>query len=75
MGMFDTVKFNCPQCGADQSIQSKAGPCWMEQFTVHDAPEEVMRDLFQQHVACSNCNTVISFAVSNAPRLMPYYHL
>lgn len=29
MGMFDTVHFNCPKCGALNNEQTKSGPCLM----------------------------------------------
>lgn len=45
MGLYDTVHFRCPYCGAEMSAQSKGGDCSLENYSIEDAPEDVMRDV------------------------------
>ena len=45
MGCFDEVMVRCNGCGRTEGIQSKAGACEMRQYTLRDAPPEVMGDI------------------------------
>ena len=42
MGMFDTVWVNCPYCNERTGIQSKSGPCTLEEYEIETAPLDVM---------------------------------
>lgn len=45
MGMFDSVNVNCPKCQKIVEFQSKAGNCFLSQFSSHSVPPEIARSL------------------------------
>ncbi len=55
MGMFDTVRFTCPQCGGEIRMQSKGGPCILATFDAEDCHPGVAADL-DDDVTCAGCN-------------------
>ncbi|MHA2066687.1 MAG: hypothetical protein ACXABY_20130 [Candidatus Thorarchaeota archaeon] len=58
MGVFDSVRFDCPNCKAEKAIeaQSKAGECSLRLFDPRNVPVEIAVDLFNQNVYCYQCN-------------------
>ena len=42
MGMFNVIKWNCPNCQNENQTQTKSGSCNMEEFDLNNAP---LRDL------------------------------
>lgn len=58
MGMFDTVYFECPACGREHSVQSKAGRCVLEEYTYRSVPAAIADDLDRQEVVC-DCGRAI----------------
>ena len=44
MGMFDTIHFNCPNCGKRIEAQSKSGPCSLGMHNNQSVPLEVAID-------------------------------
>jgi hypothetical protein len=44
MGLFDTIYFQCPDCGRDLDAQSKSGPCCLYYFKYDSVPEDVAMD-------------------------------
>jgi transcription elongation factor Elf1 len=67
MGMFDTVEFNCPHCGKALSIQSKAGPRELREFTLDNAPVEVLQDICSESKLCKRCGALLRFGIVNKP--------
>lgn len=57
MGMFDTVRFYCPACGAPNEAQSKAGPCALVTYEYRDVPRAIAESLEGEVLTCHNCNT------------------
>jgi len=59
MGMFDTVKVPCPQCGAYSEFQSKGGDCGLHYYSLDNAPDDVMKDV-NRHApnTCESCGTI-----------------
>jgi transcription elongation factor Elf1 len=62
MGMFDTVRFDCPRCDAPVEVQSKAAECTLTDFyslTPFDAsvvvPDRVAEDVKGRFVRCDDC--------------------
>lgn len=47
MSLYDTIFERCPNCGIDRALefQSKGGECLMRNFTLDDAPEDVLSDV------------------------------
>jgi hypothetical protein len=67
--MFDTVYVVCPKCGEESDIQSKAGPCMLERYTVADAPASVLGDLDGETL---DCNCGLAIAVQTLVTFVPY---
>ena len=57
MGMFDTVNFYCPVCGAIINIQSKAADCMLKEYDRADVPIRIAADILGEEVTCSDCKT------------------
>lgn len=53
MGMFDTLYVECPECGREQGIQTKAGMCTLADYTVENAPNTVIADMDGEWFSCS----------------------
>jgi hypothetical protein len=45
MGCFDSVWLECPNCGERVEAQSKGGACIQGDYTLHDAPDDVITDV------------------------------
>jgi len=52
MGMFDSVWFNCPNCGERMEAQSKGGECYLNNYTPEAVPMDVALDA-HIHEPCS----------------------
>jgi endogenous inhibitor of DNA gyrase (YacG/DUF329 family) len=57
MGMYDSVMVNCPKCGTLVELQSKAGKCKMEKYSVYEVPPEIAIDIDGHSESCNNCGT------------------
>ena len=44
MGMFDSIYFKCPSCGAELEAQSKSGNCTCASYNPDKVPIEVAQD-------------------------------
>ena len=69
MGMFDIVMVPCPSCGECAEFQSKSGACRLAEFTLEEAPDDVLLDV-NRHAPnrCRTCSTF--FAVDVQPRAL-----
>jgi hypothetical protein len=59
MGCFDSVRVRCPSCGEKVEFQSKAGNCWLAEFTLETAPKRIKFDLVDKSVVC-RCGAVVT---------------
>jgi predicted RNA-binding Zn-ribbon protein involved in translation (DUF1610 family) len=55
MGLFDRVLVACPQCGESIEFQSKAGDCWLADYTVETMPVSIAADLDGEVERCRTC--------------------
>lgn len=55
MGMFDTVRFECPNCGTVIEEQSKAGDLNCDEFPATAVPAAIAASLDGEVVSCSQC--------------------
>lgn len=55
MGLFDSVYADCPTCGKKIEFQSKEGECYLYNYTVDDAPVEVLWDVLNEPHYCRFC--------------------
>ena len=64
MGMFDSVLFDCPGCGTELDIQSKAGNCLLNRYRMPDIPPAIAGDIINREVVCHNikCRKVFKVA-------------
>lgn len=56
MGMFDSVRVPCPQCGKEVEAQTKSGECMLEWYNLDKAPQDVLVNV-NRHAPfyCSSC--------------------
>ncbi len=57
MGMFDTVRFECPKCKSTVEHQSKAGKCDLIDYPERGVPLAIAADISGESAFCSNCQT------------------
>ena len=73
MGMFDTVHFSCPKCNKINSIQSKAGDCMLDNYTLINAPLSILASLVEETkeypVYCEQCNSKLAFNIIHIPEV------
>ena len=55
MGMFDSVYVKCAKCGTEVEFQSKAGKCDLENYTINNAPPEILIDIDKEIGVCKEC--------------------
>lgn len=56
MGMFDSVMVPCPSCRTVNEVQSKGGLCQFRQYTLANAPADVLGGLVADVEQCSECD-------------------
>lgn len=64
MGMYDTVRANCPKCNNVVDFQSKSGDCRLELFEPHDVPLAVALDVHEQVEECSGCGYAVTLRMA-----------
>jgi len=65
MGLYDTIRAPCPQCGTVSEFQSKSGECLCETFTLEDCPMDVLRGANRHSPnTCEKCGTLFSLDIS-----------
>ena len=57
MGMHDNIHIDCPHCGQLVEIQSKAGDCTLEDYSLNSVPVEIANDLmkYKKEFTCEDC--------------------
>ena len=70
MGMYDTIIFNCPNCGTEIEVQSKSGECILGVYESTDVPIPVAQDA-NRHAPfeCLKCHKKWYFDISGMPPL------
>ena len=71
MGCFDTVKFKCPNCGANMEEQSKAGDCYLKDYNMHSVPIVIAEDLSGESITCPECTNVFIMSNELYPKRVP----
>jgi len=61
MGMFDTVKLECPACGEETSFQTKDGECTLETYSLKNISGSIAEGLKYKDVHCNYCQVAIRF--------------
>ena len=62
MGLFDTIVFNCPDCGEEIGAQSKGGACLMDTYDSKDVPIDVAQDCNRHAPFDCKCGASWEFA-------------
>lgn len=58
MGCYDIVMVPCPNCKELSDFQSKGGDCTMSEYTLKNAPADVLMDVNRHSpYTCSKCGT------------------
>lgn len=55
MGMFDTVVTHCPKCNHRNEIQTKAGDCCLDVYSLSGVPVDIAKSLDGQERWCDSC--------------------
>ena len=55
MGSYASVYAKCPTCGKIIEFQSKEGECQLNNYTVDDAPANVLWDVLNEPHYCCHC--------------------
>ena len=56
MGVYDTIYFDCPNCGEEVSSQSKSGPCLLREYKHTEVPLSVSYDANRHApIECHSC--------------------
>ena len=55
MGMYDTVRFECPNCHKYLYEQSKAGKCGCTGYDRKSVPIEIAKSLEDDVISCDGC--------------------
>lgn len=58
MGMFDYVWITCPRCGSKLEGQSKGGQCSLIDYTLENAPDEVIEYMIGDTIYCKTCERI-----------------
>jgi hypothetical protein len=65
MGMFDRVLARCPHCGEIVELQSKAGPCALDDYWIDNVPVDIADNLVHNWSApnstCQHCGHLYRF--------------
>lgn len=67
MGTYDSVLVPCPKCGVASEFQSKGGDCFLREYTLENAPADVLSDV-NRHApnTCEKCGTRFAVNVPGA---------
>jgi hypothetical protein len=71
MGVFDTIKFDCPVCEEKLKIQTKAGKCMLTTYTLEQLEKDptiryrlsILDDISGRKVKCTNCDYEVQINV------------
>ena len=58
MGSFNTVLVPCPDCGTEESVQSKGGDCSLKTRMLRSADNADVAYIEDQKFTCSGCGIV-----------------
>ena len=62
MGCYDTIYFNCADCGEEICAQSKSGDCCLGEYPSREVPVEVAKDANRHSpFECPNCGAYWEF--------------
>ena len=68
MGCYDTVLVPCPNCGKPYPAQSKSGECLLREFTLENAPEDVMENVNRHAPFLCDCGTSFMIKLEYLPK-------
>lgn len=67
MGMYDTVKIECPNCKGELYKQSKSGDCMLKEYTIDKVPANIASSLISNPIICYYCNYEITIIADIPP--------
>jgi len=68
--MFDTVQYDCPNCGELASTQTKCGPCALNTYDIYNMPTEIAISFSKYGVPypCKHCGKTPIFELPKTPQ-------
>lgn len=71
MGMFDKLLVKCPTCECPIEFQSKAGRCYLDEYTLEDCPLVVLADVASKPPEfCKGCGSRVSVGVAYTAKVI-----
>jgi transcription elongation factor Elf1 len=67
MGLYDTVIFDCPNCGSQVEVQTKVGLCELIKIPCLEVPKSAAQDINGKIVACNECEKVFTVGKIEEP--------
>lgn len=55
MGMYDSVYVKCPKCGIENEFQTKSGECLLNNYSLKNCPDNVLKDINRHSPIHCNC--------------------
>lgn len=65
MGMFDIIRFTCPNCNKAIEEQSKAGKCLLYDYNQDAVPLQIAGDILNAELHCENCKETFVVVASD----------
>lgn len=66
MGMFDSIRTPCPNCGEELEFQTKGGECILASYPLDEIPTSAAEYAIGDKEQCTNCDVI--FEISLAPK-------
>jgi len=70
--MFDYIIVKCPVCGERLEFQSKVGDCLLKEYTLDNAPPEILIDIAKDSHYCNTCKKEVKLSIAVAVSAHPY---
>ncbi len=67
MGVFDYIYLKCPNCGEEVEEQSKGGDSCQAQYTLENAPVNVVEYIIDEDFFCEECDTRFKIDIMEKP--------
>lgn len=55
MGVYNTIKINCPNCDNILRFQTKSGSCILTEYHITNVPKRELRGIMGKERKCNNC--------------------
>jgi len=64
MSMFDSIVFDCNECGKEVDFQTKDGRCNLDRFSLNAVPRQIAVEINNLHCKC-NCGVIYKLTTNH----------